>query len=911
MSHYNECGCGGHKHNSCNSCTSHNEIQQAVNDALAFEKENLEQYENNAAQSASDAANEAAKAAESASAAAQSQTNAETAAGTATQAASSVTDTAIVLEETAERLEQAQDLLEEQISAIHTKPVYFEVSTPTSSLVLPETETVFNVRSIYVASARQDVGYGFTFDKATRTITLAKGITAEAIAEIEEGFILVTAICDVYSSDDPTSFPIILASNVGANNVGTSTGDTVETRLATLDSQVDPTLRQNLASSEYGLGASLVALKERGTVQDALLKIYSPEMFGAIGDGITDDTAALQSMFSAVAASGYCCVRLSGRYVYTAPLECHYIVSANYGVTFEGITPWASFIWRGAAGQNTLNLTMSIHGYRLVMRDILFLNDTGESNFDVFTAIRLSGEEHRINNLAFRGKWKVAYWGVIQHLSVIEKLNIQNDTRPASDSSVDPIGIGIRLNSCLNTTLVACKISFTNYAWMTGYLEPGQTRNDILPASYSGTIGYDCEGISFIECGGTSNYRGVTLKGVDMKMIGGMIDITKYTWLGVYGEAIVVDNVYFGVVGSYDYGDNSRFYVDGSGVYGLDILNCRFIGGKTNSYQAKAFIPNTAHYVNIDHNYLSYAYIGVQTTTGKTTIGDGNKYDGNTSQLAVMAAATFGISDYANLGNFIRYGGQLYVGRNAADAGGKLVVQAEGVATQRGILVTQAGARLLTTALGNAGITAAPTTNDAAMNFGAVSGNGRSITAVGTINASGADYAEYFVKSDGCGEIKPGDIAGVNADGQLTQKFSESVHFLIKSTNPSYVGGDTWSDSLPARPEFSGSIEELNGINEDDETTYSDDFRDYKKLLRKWEETVETARQRVDRMALCGQVPVNIIGGKAGQYLIPVPGDEDAISGVYVSESEVTFEQFKLSIGRVVSVSDGIVTLLV
>ncbi|WAK45170.1 hypothetical protein vBKpPHS106_62 [Klebsiella phage VB_KpP_HS106] len=232
MSHYNGCGCGGHKHNSCNSCTSHNEIQQAVNDALAFEKENLEQYENNAAQSAADAAKEAAKAVESASAAAQSQTNAETAAGTATQAASSVTNTAVVLEETAERLEQAQDLLEEQISALQTKPVYFEVSTPTNTLVLTETETVFNVRSIYVASARQDVGYGFTFDKVTRTITLAEGITADAIAEAEEGFILVTAICDVYSSDDPTSFPLILASNAGANNVGTLAGITVEEALS-------------------------------------------------------------------------------------------------------------------------------------------------------------------------------------------------------------------------------------------------------------------------------------------------------------------------------------------------------------------------------------------------------------------------------------------------------------------------------------------------------------------------------------------------------------------------------------------------------------------------------------------------------------------------------------------------------
>lgn len=247
MTRYNGCGCGGHVHSGCNPCTSHNEIQQAVNDALALEKENLEQYETNAAQSATDAAKEAANAAASASAAAQSQTNAETAASTATQAAASVTDTAVVLEETAERIEHAQDLLEEQISALQTKPVYFEVTAPTNTLVLPESETVFNVRSIYVASARQDVGYGFTFDKPTRTITLAEEITADQIAETAEGFILVTAICDVYSSDDPTSFPLILASEAGASNIGTSTGETVEEVLSRLNKRATSVMPEDFS----------------------------------------------------------------------------------------------------------------------------------------------------------------------------------------------------------------------------------------------------------------------------------------------------------------------------------------------------------------------------------------------------------------------------------------------------------------------------------------------------------------------------------------------------------------------------------------------------------------------------------------------------------------------------------------
>lgn len=359
MSHYNGCGCGGHVHNSCNSCTSHNEIQQAVNDALAFEKENLEQYENNAAQSASDAAKEAAKAAESASAAAQSQTNAETAAGTATQAASSVTNTAVVLEETAERIEQAQDLLEEQISAIQTKPVYFEVSTPTSSLVLPETETVFNVRSIYIASARQDVGYGFTFDKPTRTVSLADEITAEDIANTEEGFILVTVICDVYSSDDPTSLGIILASSAGATNVGTDDDLTVQGSLdlavrilgyyglgsytlkkpndriiysgdeyavadisdlpltltgdwatdsAKLNRVSDINLRTQLAAST---GSALIGGKP----------FVSPYDFGAVGSSTVDNTAYIKQAIESAVSTGRCLSLIGGPWVISESLD--------------------------------------------------------------------------------------------------------------------------------------------------------------------------------------------------------------------------------------------------------------------------------------------------------------------------------------------------------------------------------------------------------------------------------------------------------------------------------------------------------------------------------------------------------------------------------------------------------------
>lgn len=70
----------------------------------------------------------------------------------------------------------------------------------------------------------------------------------------------------------------------------------------------------------------------------------------------------------------------------------------------------------------------------------------------------------------------------------------------------------------------------------------------------------------------------------------------------------------------------------------------------------------------------------------------------------------------------------------------------------------------------------------------------RSINAGGTINASGADYAEYHeVIAELWGNVPKGAILGYNADGLLTDRFDDVVgRFVIKSTDPNLVGADRW-----------------------------------------------------------------------------------------------------------------------
>jgi hypothetical protein len=163
----------------------------------------------------------------------------------------------------------------------------------------------------------------------------------------------------------------------------------------------------------------------------------------------------------------------------------------------------------------------------------------------------------------------------------------------------------------------------------------------------------------------------------------------------------------------------------------------------------------------------------------------------------------------------------------------------------------------------------------------------RSINAGGTVNASGADYAEYMTKADGCGTIEKGTVCGVNADGQLTDIFADAHSFVVKSTNPSYVGGDTWGiksiDADGTEVMFEGDKYELD--DDGNETLLQDD-------------ELEAERQKVDRIAFSGQVPCAITGDAAvGDYVIPLAKDAGGIEAIAVSSP--TFEQYKMAVGKV------------
>jgi hypothetical protein len=296
--------------------------------------------------------------------------------------------------------------------------------------------------------------------------------------------------------------------------------------------------------------------------------------------------------------------------------------------------------------------------------------------------------------------------------------------------------------------------------------------------------------------------------------------------------------------------------------------NVTFSGNTTVSKsQAIQYVTSTTgtnsvytHYTNTGGS----AYVGLNNSTG----GDfGNAAYG----LQVFHIGAYPIVFSTNATERMRI-----------DSSGNLLVNATSATCHKIIKIRSQGSEILTVQNGTAytadffevsseGFNGAA----AAIWVGKNSSTNRSINAGGTVNASGADYAEYMTKASDF-TLAKGDVVGIDANGKLTNVFADAVSFCVKSTDPSYVGGDTWGN------------EEAIGKKPEDED-----------LLSEWETKLETARQLVDRIAFAGQVPVNVLGATAGQYIIPV-NDNGSIKGQAISNP--TFEQYQIAVGKVIAI---------
>lgn len=310
---------------------------------------------------------------------------------------------------------------------------------------------------------------------------------------------------------------------------------------------------------------------------------------------------------------------------------------------------------------------------------------------------------------------------------------------------------------------------------------------------------------------------------------------------------------------------------------------------------------------------LPGAYIRSQITTGENYVRDIKFYPGNSKTLELRSDKSVIIGEGPTYG-FEPGAGVHGIYGVAAIAPGSTFVEFAG---PQGNSTARIKFKVVTGSDGANGAACAAT-------FPTSISTGRSINAGGTINASGADYAEYMVKDEQCGDIAKGAICGVTADGLLTDQFDRAVSFVVKSTDPAYVGGDTWG-SLPEperhSPEYAAWLADCARIKAAEPVRMEDETdeqleqrinewaasveqviasepikRDSDEWLA-WEAELEAMRQLVDRVAFSGQVPCNVHGAQPGDYIVPVRNDDGSISGQAVKDP--SFDQYRRSVGQV------------
>lgn len=348
---------------------------------------------------------------------------------------------------------------------------------------------------------------------------------------------------------------------------------------------------------------------------------------------------------------------------------------------------------------------------------------------------------------------------------------------------------------------------------------------------------------------------------------------------------------------------------------------------------------------------------------------------------ALQFSAASGNARIVNSGGFLKViaGANITAFRNNADSANTLTINGDGKVAIGALAdaismgswldvvapVTTEGVRLttmrnsagtlaaeFTIATGTAGSAAA-----AAARFRANSSTGRSINAGGTINASGADYAEYERKRDDCGKVVKGQIIGFDADGLVTDRFADAISFGVKSTNPNLVGGDFRHDvgEAPLMPsfeppayegsEFPGIAPEKverHGMDPRDgsihkrksdryvrdvriareeferafakwkadrnahaekvaeaEKTHAAAMEQWEADMAAWEAAMNAARAPYDRIGYCGKVPVNVWGAAPGDHIVPADDGNGGITGLPVADAEITFAQYRRSVGQV------------
>lgn len=385
----------------------------------------------------------------------------------------------------------------------------------------------------------------------------------------------------------------------------------------------DITLRADLASTSAGKGAALVASKQPFTNAVARTQLdinneyVTVKDFGAVGDGVTDDTAAFNKAYA------------SGGPIYI-PGDRKYVITGQVGSLTDNkpvkwVSDGAKLLLSGAGG-------LLVNGQGWVVEGIDFI-PVGVVPFAIKTGT--IGDNHRsvINNCNFYTTTEDSsnYFSVCVDLYACWYMTLSN-CYMRNYSSVNfrdtTVGIGIRTSYCVNVNITGCTIG----CFKQGYFDTGAAINSHKSEGISLTSNIFVKNDNHIDIS-DGLFFNISNNVIDLPRPGGYPIRAAAANTVISGNWIAVDYYPVLIVNGAQYGGDRVIITD-------NIIT----GG--NSYSGSLLVAQNSSYGVMSNNQFSWGgnAFSFNSNCGYWNISDNNIVNPSSNAYDVGSTNNFSLS---------------------------------------------------------------------------------------------------------------------------------------------------------------------------------------------------------------------------------------------------------------------------